>query len=65
MASVLLRATWLDALDLNPEPKPPDGELRESEQGIGRRERRAVVGANRSGKAKVPEGSFEYGEGEV
>ena len=27
VAAVLLRATWLDALDLDSEPEPPDREL--------------------------------------
>jgi hypothetical protein len=29
MAPVLLRSTWFDALDLDAEPQPPDGELRD------------------------------------
>jgi hypothetical protein len=35
MAPVLLRATRLDALDLDPQPEPPDGQLRETDQRVG------------------------------
>src|SRR5215475_1414933 len=35
MAAVLLRTTWLDALDGNAEPEPPHRQLRQVEQGIG------------------------------
>ena len=34
-AAVLLRAAGLDAVDGDPEPEPPDGELRQVEEGVG------------------------------
>src|ERR1051325_6234616 len=46
VTAVLLRMAWLDALDCNAEPEPPDRELREMEQGIGTGKGHAVVGAD-------------------
>ena len=49
-AAVLLRATWLDALDLDAEPEPPDRQPAQAEEGIGACERDAVIGANGLGR---------------
>src|SRR5689334_14529833 len=46
MASILLRMAGLDALDLDAEPQPPDGELRKVEEPVGAGEGDAVVGAD-------------------
>ena len=35
VAAVPLRLSWLDALDRDAEPEPPDGELGEVEEGVG------------------------------
>ena len=37
MAAVLLRVARLDALDVDTEPEPPDGEPRQIEQSVGAR----------------------------
>lgn len=44
VSAILLRAAWLDALDLDAEAEPPDGQTAEAEQGIGAGEGAAVVG---------------------
>ena len=46
MATVLLGATRLDALDLDTESEPPDRKSGEAKQRTRRRERGAVVGAD-------------------
>lgn len=51
MAAVLLRVAGLDPLDLDAEPEPPDRELRQVEQGVGRSEGYAVVGPDRRRQA--------------
>jgi hypothetical protein len=65
MAPVLLRATWFDALDIDTEPQPPDGELGEIEQGIRTCERNAVIGADAIGQAAVAEEPLEGRSGEI
>ena len=35
MAAILLRAAWLDALDIDAKPQPPYGGFREIEQSMG------------------------------
>jgi hypothetical protein len=62
MAAVLLRATWLDALDLDAEPEPPDRQPAQAEEGIGACERDAVVGANGLGQAELLEHGLEHWE---
>jgi hypothetical protein len=46
MAAVLLWVAGLDALDLNAEPEPPNGELGEIEEGVRTGEGNAVIGAD-------------------
>ena len=60
---VLLRVAGLDALDLDAEPKPPDGELREIEQAVRAGEGHAVVGADRAGEATLAEQLLKGGDG--
>jgi len=36
MAAILLKPTWFDALDLDTESEPPDGELARVEESVGR-----------------------------
>src|SRR5690606_18239658 len=43
MAAVLLGMSWLDALDLNAEAEPPDGELRQLERAVGGGEGHAIA----------------------
>ena len=62
--TILLRMTGLDALDVNAEAEPPDGEGAEAIQGVGGGKGHAVVGANGLGKAEFLEGALEDGEGE-
>jgi hypothetical protein len=35
MTTVLLGVPWLDSLDANPEAKPPNGQLAQTEQSVG------------------------------
>ena len=65
MAAVLLRLAWLDALDGDAQPQPPDREPGEVEQGIGAGEGDAVVGADRDWQATLAEQPLEGGEGGV
>ena len=65
VATVLLGTTRLDALDLDPQPEPPDRKLGESEQGVAGGEGSAIVGADGVRKAEVLEGSFEHREGKL
>jgi len=44
VAAVLLRLPGVDALDLNPQPEPPDRELAEPVDRMRRREGHAIVG---------------------
>src|SRR5262249_38994594 len=50
MAPVLLRAAWFDALDVDAETEPPDGELGEIEEGVWASEGYSVVGSYCIGK---------------
>jgi hypothetical protein len=63
--AVLLGLARLDALDLDAEPEPPDGELGEIEQGIGAGKGDAVVAADGSGQAAFFEEALESGEGQL
>src|SRR5687767_12936542 len=56
--AVLLRRRGSGALMLNPEPQPPDIELRQAVN-PGRRERDAIVGANRVRQTVLAEQSVE------
>ena len=56
VAAVLLRATWLDALDLDTEPEPPHRQFGQVEERIRAGERHAVIGADGLGEAEL----FEY-----
>ena len=55
MAAVLLRAAWFDALNVDAEAEPPDGELGEIEQGVWASEGYSVVGSYCLGKAPLAE----------
>src|SRR5437016_1027100 len=63
MAAVLLRVARFDALDLDTEPEPPDGELGEVEEGIRTGEGNAVIGADGFGQAELLENGLEHAEG--
>src|SRR4029077_5423118 len=65
MASVLLGPAWLDALDLDAEPEPPDGQPAQIEQGIGGGERDAIVGADAGWQAALLEQAFEGRKSQV
>src|SRR5215472_19171496 len=62
MAAVLLWMPRFDALDVDPEPQPPDRESGEAKERVGSCEGWAVVGANRSGEAEVLKSPFKYGK---
>jgi hypothetical protein len=64
VAAVLLRMPGFDALDLNPQPQPPDRELAEAIEGMGRRKRHPVVGPDGVRQAEFLEGPLENGKGE-
>src|ERR1700690_39771 len=63
--AVLLRLAWGDALDLDPETEPPDGQLTEPVDRLGGRERDAVVGPDALRQPKLLERALEDGEGEL
>jgi hypothetical protein len=65
MAPVLLGATWFDALDVDTEARPPDGELGEIEEGVWPGEGDAVVGADGIGQAALAEEPLEGRGGEI
>lgn len=62
MAAVLLRVARLDALDVDTEPEPQDGEPRQIEQSVGAGERHSVVGSDRLGQAELFEDAFGWRE---
>src|SRR5689334_25368564 len=47
MPAVLFRMAGADALDLNPEPQPPDRQTTQAVQRVRRRKRHSVVRTNR------------------
>ena len=59
MPAVLLRMTRLDAFDGDAQTQPPDGELREVEQGVGRGKGHTVVGADAARQAALLEQSLK------
>src|SRR5690606_39885813 len=59
MAAVLLRLAGADPLQTDAEPQPPNGELRQSEQGLGAGEGCSVVGAHCAGQAELLEDPLE------
>lgn len=63
VAAVLLRMAWLDALDVDAEPEPPDRQPRQIEQSVGTGEGHAIVGSDRLGQAELLEAALEHGEG--
>src|SRR6266568_6910790 len=60
VGSVLIRPSGEDALVLDPEPHPPDIEIRESVNGLGR-EGDTVVGPDRARQTVLAESSLEDG----
>jgi len=60
--AVLLRVTGFDALDADPEPQPPHGELTQAEEGGAAGEGDAVVGADRQRQPKVFKNPFKHGK---
>ena len=46
VTAVLLWAAWFNAFDVDTEAQPPDGELREIEEGVWAGEGNAVIGAD-------------------
>ena len=65
MPAVLLGMPGCDALDVDAEAQPPDGEFTEAIQRVGGGKGHAVVGANGLREAKFLEGALEGGEGEL
>src|SRR5581483_15790 len=63
VSPVLLRMAGLDALDLDAEPEPPDGELGEIEEAVGAGKGNAVVGADRPWSAALVEELLKGGDG--
>src|SRR5215217_1972010 len=62
MPAVLLWVARLDALDLDAESEPPDGELGQIEEGICTGERNAIIGANGLGQSELFENGLKHGE---
>src|SRR5580700_7285854 len=65
MAAVLLGVAWLDALDGDTEPEPPDGKLGEVEQAVGTGEGNAVIRPDGLGETPLPEELLEGRDGEI
>src|SRR5262249_56829659 len=63
VAAVLRRMAWLDGLDLDAEPQPPDRELGEVEEGVRAGKRHAIIGADGLGEAVFLEDGLEHLEG--
>lgn len=65
VAAVLLGVSWLDALDGDAEPEPPDGELGEVEEPVGAAEGHAIIGPDGERQAALLEELLEGRDGEV
>jgi hypothetical protein len=65
MAAVLGRLARLDALDVDAEPEPPDGEFGEIVEAVWTGEGNAIVGPNRRRQATGAEEPLEGGNGGV
>ena len=65
MAAVLLRAARFDALDVDAETEPPDGELGEIEEGVWASEGYSIVGSYCLGETALAEQALEGSNGEV
>lgn len=65
MAPVLLRIARLDALDLDTEAQPPDGQPAEIEQCVSGGERHAVVRADGVWQAAFLEQAFKGGKSQL
>ena len=63
VSPVLFGMAGRDPLEPNAEAQPPDRELAEPVERMGRSEGHAVVGTNRVGQAEVLEGALEDGKG--
>ncbi|MGY4625424.1 uncharacterized protein YndB with AHSA1/START domain [Bradyrhizobium sp. USDA 4486] len=63
--AILLRMTWLDALDGDTEAEPPYRELGKIEQGVGTGKRHAIVGPNGKRQAALAEQALEGGHGRL
>src|SRR5690349_4669916 len=63
MAAILLRPSRADPLDADPEAEPPDGELAEVEESIGRGEGDSIVRADCFRQAAFLEDPFEDAQG--
>src|SRR6185503_5021124 len=64
MTAVLLRVPRPDPFDLDSQSQPPDRQLTEPIDGMRRRKRDAVVGANQLRQAEFLEGAREVGDRE-
>ena len=62
MAAVLLGIAWLDTLESNAEPDPPDRKFSEIPKRVSTREGPAVITANGRGEAVLLKGLFEDGK---
>jgi hypothetical protein len=65
VTAVLLGAAWFDALDVDAEAQPPDGELGEVEEGVWAGEGNAVIEADGIGEAALAKEALEGRDGEV
>src|SRR5271168_4213456 len=63
VTAVLLRVTWFDAFDRNPEPEPPDREFGQVKERIGTCEGNAVVSADGVWQTELLEDILENSEG--
>ena len=63
MATVLLRMTWRDPLQLDAKAEPPHRELAEAIEGMRGGKRQPVIGSNPSRETKFFERALEHGKG--
>src|SRR5687768_677841 len=62
--AVLLRVSWRDPFNLDPEAQPPYCQLAQPVNGMRGRKRDAVIGANDLRETKLLEGALEHRERE-